>query len=41
LTVLHEKTFDMKIGTQVHLLIPPEKLLFYDKETGRLISTPS
>ena len=39
LTVLHEKTFDMKIGTQVHLFIPPEKLLFYDKETGRLIST--
>jgi len=36
---LHEKTFDMKIGTQVHLFIPPEKLLFYDKETGRLIST--
>jgi len=39
LTVLHEKTFDMKIGTQVHLFIPPEKLLFYDKETRRLIST--
>jgi multiple sugar transport system ATP-binding protein len=39
LTVLHEKTFDMKIGTRVHLFIPPEKLLFYDKETGRLIST--
>ena len=39
LTVLHEKTFDMKIGTQAHLLIPPEKFLFYDKETGRLIST--
>jgi multiple sugar transport system ATP-binding protein len=39
LTVLHEKTFDMKIGVQVYLFIPPEKLLFYDKETGKLIST--
>ena len=39
LTILHEKTFDMKTGDQVYLSIPSEKLLFYDKESGRLIST--
>lgn len=38
LSVLHEKTFYAEIGTQVYLFIPPEKLLFYSKESGRLIS---
>jgi len=39
LSVLHEKTFDAEIGSQAYLFIPPEKLLFYNKEPGRLIST--
>ena len=41
LSVIHEKTFDAEIGVQAYLSIPPEKLLFYNKELGRLISTIS